>query len=311
MNRGGVKMFKRYELHNHTLESDASQSCEELIEAMERDRADVFAITDHNTVSGHRIIRRLLEETLRRVKAIYGMEYTTYYGHIICPILNTYVPWDSINRNEPELLFKACKDAGAIVGIAHPFALGDPFARGCRFEMDITDFSCVDYIEIINNQESMSEVNSHGIEWWEKLALKGERISACAGMDMHRDSGFEMKFATYIDGTDDGAPADELKKAVESGRTWVSKGMALVCENETDGQWKFRIEDLKKNGFVYPAQYVMTLKTDTEEKEYSITGKSITLSEKDLPQGDIIIPKLYSDEKSLENLVCVSPVIRL
>ena len=304
-------MFRRYELHNHTLESDASQSCPELIEAMEADSVDVFAITDHNTVSGHRIIRHLLEEAPHKVKAIYGMEYTTYFGHIICPVLTSYVPWDSIDRNKPELLFNACKKAGAIVGIAHPFALGDPFARGCRFEMNITDFSCVDYIEIINNQESMSEINSKGIEWWERLVLDGEHISACAGMDMHRNSGFSMKFATYIRGTDCGDPAQELKEAMKSGTTWVSDGIALICEKGTGGQWTFRLEDLKKPGFVYGKQYVMTLRTETEEKEYMITEEGITLSESDFPRGKIIIPKLYSDRNTLENLVCVSPVIRL
>ena len=304
-------MFKRYELHNHTLESDASQSCSELIDAMEKDNVDVFAITDHNTVSGHRIIRRLLEEKACRVKAIYGMEYTTYYGHIICPELSTYVPWDSIDRKNPELLFNACKNAGAITGIAHPFALGDPFARGCRFEMDITDFSCVDYIEVINNQESMSEVNSHGIEWWESLVLDGKRISACAGMDMHRDSGFAMKYATYIQGTDDGDPAQELKDALKKGRTWVSNGIALVCAKCADGKWGFRLENLNKPGFIPGEKYIMTLKAEAEEKEYEMKDGSITLSEKDIPLGQIIIPKLYSDKKSLEKLVCISPVIYL
>ena len=304
-------MFKRYEFHNHTLESDASQSCEELIEAMERDKVDVFAITDHNTVSGHRKICRLLEETPRHVRAIYGMEYTTYYGHILCQNLNTYVPWGSINRHKPELLFRACKEAGALVGIAHPFALGDPFARGCRFEMDISDFSSVDYIEIINNQESMSEVNSYGIAWWEKLVLEGKHIAASAGMDMHHDSGFAMKYATYIHGTDNGDPARELMTAIESGNTWVSNGIALICEKEADGKWKFVLEDLKKPGFIPGERYIMTLKTSAGEKEYEIPSEGLTLTESDFPCGDIIIPKLFSDEKSLEKLVCISPVIHL
>lgn len=306
---GGAEMFKRYELHNHTLESDAAQSCAGLIEAMEEDGADVFAITDHNTVSGHRIIRRLLSEATHRVKAIYGMEYTTYYGHIICQNLNTYVPWDSINRHRPELLFSACREAGALVGIAHPFALGDPFARGCRFEMDITDYSCVDYIEIINNQESMSEVNSQGIEWWENLVFGGERIAACSGMDMHRNSGFAMKYATYIQTEENSDPAQALVEAVKSGETWVSNGAALVCRKEGSGRWKFSVEDLKKQGFVYPGKYVMTLKTAHGEKKYEISDGEITLEEKDFPCGKIIIPKLYSDEAVLEKLVCVSPVI--
>ena len=302
-------MMKRYELHNHTLESDAGISCAELVSVMEKDSVDVFALTDHNTVSGHGKIRQILESEKHNVRCIYGMEYTTYYGHILCQNLNRYGPWNEINRHRPELLFKACREAGAIVGIAHPFAFGDPFARGCRFEMNITDYSFVDYIEIINNQESMSEVNSHGIAWWESLVLSGKKIAATAGMDLHRDSGFAMKFATYIDGTMDGDPAAELEKAVRSGRTWVSDGIVLHAEKTADNRWSFSLEDVKKKGFVPFGSYVMTLKSECEEKQYDITSDGLVLTDAELPQGNVIIPKLYGESVDLKNLVCVSPVI--
>ena len=302
-------MLKRYELHNHTLESDASQSCAELIGAMERECVDVFALTDHNTVSGHRKIRRLLNETPRHTRAIYGMEYTTYYGHILCQNLNTYVPWDSIDRHKPELLFEACRASGALVGIAHPFAFGDPFARGCRFEMDITDFSSVDYIEIINNAHSMREVNLYGIAWWESLVLAGKPLAATAGMDMHRDTVFAMKFATYIE-SNDGDPAQELIAAVHAGRTWVSNGMALKYEKTPDGAWLFTLEDLKKPGFRPGEKYIMTLRNAAEEKEYELSSDGLTLTDGELPGGEILIPKLYADKREPESLVCVSPVIR-
>ena len=73
-------MYKRLELHNHTTESDASITCRELVEYMVSDHADAFAITDHNTISGHRKIRKLLAEEHFPIQCIYGMEYTTYYG---------------------------------------------------------------------------------------------------------------------------------------------------------------------------------------------------------------------------------------
>ena len=152
-------MFKRYELHNHTDQSDANITCRQLIDHMIADGADCFAITDHNTVSGQQIIKKILAEEKLPIRCAYGMEYTTYYGHIVCPVLEEYVPWDSINRGKPELLFEACKKAGAITGVAHPFSYGDPFARGCRFDMKITDFSNVDYIEIVNNPELTYHTN--------------------------------------------------------------------------------------------------------------------------------------------------------
>ncbi|MBO7404883.1 MAG: CehA/McbA family metallohydrolase, partial [Clostridia bacterium] len=190
-------MFKRYELHNHTTESDAGITCRELIDHMLADGVDCFAITDHNTVSGQPIIRKILAEEHLPIACAYGMEYTTYFGHIVCPVLEQYVPWDSINKKKPELLFEAAKRAGAVTGVAHPFSYGDPFARGCRFEMEITDFSNVDDIEIINNPEPLHEVNEPGILWWESLVLSGVKVAACAGMDLHGLDSMAMKFATY------------------------------------------------------------------------------------------------------------------
>ena len=55
-------MFRRYELHNHTDQSDAKITCRQLIDHMEADSADCFPITDHNTTSGQPIIRKILAE---------------------------------------------------------------------------------------------------------------------------------------------------------------------------------------------------------------------------------------------------------
>lgn len=144
-------MYKRLELHNHTNESDAVFTCKELTDFMVADQVDAFALTDHNTISGHCKIKNYLKEHPQPIDFIPGMEYTTYYGHILCLNLTEYVPWENINRHKPELLFRAARKKGALVGVAHPYSFGWPFAQGCRFEMTITDYSCCDFIEIFNN----------------------------------------------------------------------------------------------------------------------------------------------------------------
>lgn len=300
-------MFKRYELHNHTTQSDASITCRQLVDHMVADKVDCFAITDHNTTSGQPIIRKILAEENLPIQCAYGMEYTTYYGHIVCPVLETYVPWDSIDRHRPELLFAACKAHDAITGVAHPFSYGDPFARGCRFEMTITDFSNVDYIEIINNPEPLHEVNEPGILWWESLVLKGEHLAACAGMDLHGLNSMAMKYATYAEGEPDGDSVAELKTAVRRQRTWVSNGMLLLWNIDADSI-RFELFDVAKPGFVAPEKYVMTLKSASAVREYEITADGLTLPLSAL--DGITIPKLYGNDTSLENLICVSPVIR-
>ena len=177
--------FKRLELHNHTVESDGSLTCQELTEYLAADHVDAFAITDHNTTSGQKKIEQLLEEKHYPISLIRGMEYTTYFGHILCLNLSKYVPWNSIDQHRPELLFEAARKKGALVGIAHPFSYGDPFARGCRFEMTISDYSKVDFIEIFNNPEPLHEVNERGTNLWMSLIFSGYQITATSGMDLH------------------------------------------------------------------------------------------------------------------------------
>ena len=301
-------MFKRYELHNHTDESDAPISCGELIRRMVAERVDCFALTDHNTVSGHGIIRSQLERDGLKLTCAYGMEYTTYFGHIVCPVLETYVPWDSIDRHRPERLFEACKRAGGITGIAHPFAYGEPFAMGCRFEMEIRDFTHVDFIEVINNSESLHTVNGPAIRWWEELVLGGIPVSACAGMDLHRVTDrMDGRFATYAEGREGGDAVAELRAALSVQRTWVSKGMLLLWYKGGE-RIRFTLYDAKKPGFIPSDTYTLTLKSREGVREFDITGGTLTLPLSEL--ADVEIPKLYGGEVALENLICVSPAIR-
>ena len=160
-------MYKRLELHNHTNESDAVFTCKELTDFMVADHVDAFSLTDHNTISGHYKIENYLKEHPQPIAFIPGMEYTTYYGHILCLNLTEYVPWENINKHKPELLFQAAREKRALVGVAHPYSFGWPFAQGCRFEMTITDYSCCDFIEIFNNPEPLHEVNEKGVKLWE------------------------------------------------------------------------------------------------------------------------------------------------
>ncbi len=301
-------MFKRYELHNHTSESDGPISCRELLEMMVADEVDCFAITDHNTISGHNILRGLMEREAPPLACAYGMEYTTYFGHIVCPVLETYVPWDFIDRHKPEKLLEACKRAGGITGIAHPFAYGEPFAQGCRFEMELRDFSHVDYIEIINNPEPLHQVNGPAIRWWEELVQSGIRISACAGMDLHKITDYmAMKFATYAEGEAGGDAVAELRAALAKQRTWISKGMLVTWHREGEDV-RFELYDAKKPGFIPSETYTLTLKGKGGVREFDITGGACTLPLSELT--DVEIPKLYGGEVSLKSLICVAPVIR-
>ena len=287
--------FKRLELHNHTVESDGSLTCQELTEYLAADHVDAFAITDHNTTSGQKKIEQLLEEKHYPISLIRGMEYTTYFGHILCLNLAKYVPWNSIDQHRPELLFEAAREKGALVGIAHPFSYGDPFARGCRFEMTISDYSKVDFIEIFNNPESLHEVNERGTNLWMSLIFSGYQITATSGMDLHNRAKLAGCYATYIEGKSGDNIASELDTAIHTHRTWVSKGALLLTEvlPETN-ELLLTITDAHKTGFAVPktAQVVLKGKDKTFTTSVSL-DKPVRVSLNQLSGTDPIIPLLY------------------
>lgn len=287
--------FKRLELHNHTVESDGSLTCQELTEYLAADHVDAFAITDHNTTSGQKKIEQLLEEKHYPISLIRGMEYTTYFGHILCLNLSKYVPWNSIDQHRPELLFEAAREKGALVGIAHPFSYGDPFARGCRFEMTVSDYSKVDFIEIFNNPEPLHEVNERGTNLWMSLIFSGYQITATSGMDLHNRAKLAGCYATYIEGKNGGNIASELDTAIHTHRTWVSKGALLLTEvlPETN-ELLLTFTDAHKPGFAVPktAQVVLKGKDKTFTTSVSL-GKPVRVSLNQLSGTDPIIPLLY------------------
>ncbi|MCC2168442.1 DUF6669 family protein [Gallintestinimicrobium propionicum] len=287
--------FKRLELHNHTVESDGSLTCQELTEYLAADHVDAFAITDHNTTSGQKKIEQLLEEKHYPISLIRGMEYTTYFGHILCLNLAKYVPWNSIDQHRPELLFEAAREKGALVGIAHPFSYGDPFARGCRFEMTVSDYSKVDFIEIFNYPESLHEVNERGTNLWMSLIFSGYQITATSGMDLHNRAKLAGCYATYIEGKNGGNIASELDTAIHTHRTWVSKGALLLTEvlPETN-ELLLTFTDAHKTGFAVPktAQVVLKGKDKTFTTSVSL-DKPVRVSLNQLSGTDPIIPLLY------------------
>ena len=287
--------FKRLELHNHTVESDGSLTCQELTEYLAADHVDAFAITDHNTTSGQKKIEQLLEEKHYPISLIRGMEYTTYFGHILCLNLSKYVPWNSIDQHRPELLFEAAREKGALVGIAHPFSYGDPFARGCRFEMTVSDYSKVDFIEIFNNPEPIHEVNERGTNLWMSLIFSGYQITATSGMDLHNRAKLAGCYATYIEGKNGGNIASELDTAIHTHRTWVSKGALLLTEvlPETN-ELLLTFTDAHKTGFAVPKTAQVVLKGKDKAFTTSISlDKPVRVSLNQLSGTDPIIPLLY------------------
>ena len=299
-------MYKRLELHNHTTESDGNLSIQDLAEFMDQDQVDAFALTDHNTISGHAKMARFLKNESINTLCIYGMEYTTYYGHILCLNLREYVPWDNINLHHPELLFKAVREKGALAGIAHPFS-----PDTCGFTMSITDFSSIDFIEVMNNPEPLDQVNKKALLWWEDLILQGHKIAFTSGMDLHNKDSMHHQFATFIKASERGDIEVELTEAIKSQQTWISKGPLLEADIRPNEKLiRFSIVPSSKPGYLdHPdRKYHLSLRTKKGIRIIPFNDRtSIMVAYSESP----IIPKLYQGEVATQNLVCMAPVIYL
>ena len=91
--------------------------------------------------------------------------------------------------------------------------------------------------------------------------------------------------------------------------------MLLICSVSENGEYlKLKLLDAKKPGFI-PSEndkYIINFKTKTksftteteEGSELSLHVDSIKNEE-----DRVIIPKLFVKDTSIENLICISPVI--
>lgn len=220
-------MWKRIELHNHTIESDGCMTVRELVSFLSSKGISAFSLTDHNTISGWEQLAEAAREIHGNPEFIYGYELTSYFGHMLCQNVFSYIPWDDIDEGNADLLFQRVHDMGGLAGPAHPFSIPFPFSTGMRWSMKIHDFRLVDFIEIINNAHPMTPDNKNAVLWWEKLIFEGFPIAPTAGLDLHRPQLPQNAFTTFLN-IPDGAAAlplkDQLNQAVKSLNTCVTRG---------------------------------------------------------------------------------------
>lgn len=302
-------MFKRYELHNHTSESDGNLSVSELINYMVEEKVDGVAITDHNTISGHDKALKVIGKNNINIDLIYGVELTSYYGHILCLNLQEYINWENINKNKPEIIFEQIRDKGGLVGIAHPFSKGYPYAKGCRWEMKINDYSMIDFIEVFNNPEPI-EVNEKALELWEELVLDGYKISMTTGMDLHGRASMENCFRTYIKVNEKEFSKDALYMSIKNGQTFITKENILEAYiNQKGNSYYISFNFHENNKKLISTEYILAIKTKGQKIIIKYTKGLVIELKHGINKGDSIIVKLYEKEVNINNLLAIAPVI--
>ena len=118
------------ELHCHTIHSDGDFTPEALQKAAVSDGLSLIALTDHNTFTG---TEELDEKIIPFIK---GIEWTTYFGHMLVLGAKSFVDWRDAVPNNIDEKISAVKAAGGIVGVAHPYQCGSPICTGGRWNGD-------------------------------------------------------------------------------------------------------------------------------------------------------------------------------
>ena len=302
------------ELHCHTLHSDGDFTVKELISTAKERKLCGICITDHNTMSGHRETEG--EKDLAILK---GIEWTTYFGHMLVLDTKSYVDWrDAVPDNIDEKI-SAVKNQGGLVGIAHPYQIGTPICTGGHWDFRVQNWENVNYMEIFAEGEPYLNVaNGKAREMWHSLLSRGYRITPTMGRDWHRASNNIYQSAcTYllIEGE---ITAEKMKEAIEKGRTTVSNGALMTFtteKGETSGDTvqsgKITLEiniDLSRHNSMEEREIIpekILLCSSEGEREYPIGDITFTAN-----SGEWYSLELWGSTDGRENtLLCLSAPI--
>lgn len=215
----------KFELHTHTLHSDGGFTPRELVESAKKHGYYGIALTDHNTTSG---CDEAVECGKRLgVLVIPGIEWTTFYGHVVVLGGKSQVDWRSITRSNVVDKIREAQAAGDVVGIAHPYRVGYPVCTGGRNTFPVDIFEHLDFYEVISG-EIEDETNRRAQEEY-RLINERYGISAVYGRDWHRDiDNIGSKYgATYL-------LSDKENIGVEEALFLIKTGKTLVGTREND-----------------------------------------------------------------------------
>ena len=207
------------ELHCHTIHSDGDFTPKSLQEAAAENGLSLIALTDHNTLSG---TKELNNDIIPFIK---GIEWTTYFGHMLVLGAKSFVDWRDAVPNNIDDKIEAVKNAGGTVGVAHPFQCGSPICTGGRWEFNVTKWENVNYIEIWHEAfHNGNTENDRALAFWTNLLDKGYHLGASYGKDWHRPQNENTLFGCTYLGIDGEINEENAIDSIKNGRMVVSVG---------------------------------------------------------------------------------------
>lgn len=228
--------WRPFELHTHTLHSDAVHTLKELATAAKARDLEGFALTDHNTISGWQECSSMEKEL--NICILKGMECTTFHGHMVLLGLTEYEDWRQFTPENINDKIKGIRAKGGTVGIAHPFQMGSPISTGAHWEFNIKDWNNINYMEIWHGPLPFKqEYNKRSFDLWTSLLNKGYKIAGSYGRDWHHTGTEGQAFAVTCLGIDEDKFQDIEKGALDAilnGRMIVTLGPIIDLSIETE-----------------------------------------------------------------------------
>lgn len=219
--------YRPFEMHCHTLHSDGRFSVEQLLRAAAECGYDGLCLTDHNTMSG---MRELAQTGRTEPFVMPGIEWTTYYGHLLVLGGNRFVDWRFVTPDSIDGALLEIRESGGIAGVAHPFEMGAPLSCGSCWEFRVTRWDLVQYMEVWSSFDPHKKrKNQLALPLYEELLNAGYHIAVTAGRDWHGPDQGERHVlsATYLGLEDGRLTREQTAESLLHGRTYVTLGPEL------------------------------------------------------------------------------------
>ncbi len=223
----GAMNWYPVELHTHTQHSDGDYVVPAMVKRAKELGFAGFALTDHNSKAG---LPELLRETARfNLVPIEGLEWTTYFGHMLVLGEKGYTDWRGVRPGDIDDAIASVHRNKGIVGVAHPKSIADPIKTGYRWIFDVKDWSKVDFLEVWSRNDAPLKIQTEGaFRLWDELLSAGCRITGTSGRDMHKQD-YNAYAHTFV-GSREKLSEEAVFHAIRHGRICVAMGPLLTVE---------------------------------------------------------------------------------
>ncbi len=167
------------DLHSHSHHSEASGTLADLCEAAMSQGLAFLAVTEHNTVSHHRLLGQFRRPDFLPIP---GQEITTYRGHANVWGADRWIEFRCRRDADLTRVISMAHAAGGLFSANHPKTNGPPWQFGT--------YAGIDCLEVWQGPWFLSNYQSLAV--WDDLLRSGQRVVGVGGSDQHQPAADEQ-----------------------------------------------------------------------------------------------------------------------